>query len=128
MCHGHGQILGNTPGIVRDLFHAWTTVIPLERWGQTAASGAGLFLWGYLYTIVGVFSFQNKTRFGVVLARDRSRWSTYEVTGDRLQGKGIGRHPLNCARRCRATRQPHRGFEDPKMSVRLASGKLSGSK
>lgn len=80
---GHGQILGNTPGIVRDLFHAWTTVIPLERWGQTAASGAALFLWGYLYTIVGVFSFQNET-CGVVLARDRSRWSSmYEVTACR---------------------------------------------
>ncbi len=43
-----------------DMFHAWTTVIQLELWGQTRTSGAALCLRGYLYTIVGVFSFQNK--------------------------------------------------------------------
>jgi len=101
------------------MFHAWTTVIhPVGIvWGQTPASGPVLCLWGYLYTIVGVFPFQKKTRCGegprVIAAGGRSTW----WGGGSLQG--IGGHPLTMPsmnKQCTNWRHaaPRRWLEDPK--------------
>jgi hypothetical protein len=60
------------------MFHAWTTVIQLELWGQTPAPGAASYLWRYRYTIVGMLFPEENVERGEP-ARDRSRWPICSV-------------------------------------------------